>query len=157
MSLQTTSELYQKLQLSGLGIQSVHTIHYQLGYDELFQHEVSSSNEGFAKGVETSFGAVSVDTGQFTGRSAKDKYIVKNTDSENNVWWESEGSTGKPLSESSWVELKSICTNQLSGNTLYVMDGYCGANEDTRIAVRLVTEVAWQAHFLKICLFVHLM
>ena len=88
MSLQTTSELYQKLQLSGLGIQSVDTIHYQLGYDELFQHEVSSSNEGFAKGVETSFGAVSVDTGQFTGRSAKDKYIVKNTDSENNVWWE---------------------------------------------------------------------
>ena len=149
MSTQTASELYDQLKLKELGIQSVDTIYYQLSYDELYNHELDSDNEGFSKGRATTFGAVSVDTGKFTGRSAKDKYIVKDSVSENSVWWEAEGSTSKPLSSSAWTHLKDICTTQLSSKTLYVMDGYCGANDDTRIAVRLVTEVAWQAHFFK--------
>ena len=149
MSIQTTSELYEKLQLASLGIQSVDTIFYQLSYDELYHHEVNASNDGYAKGVETSFGAVSVDTGKFTGRSAKDKYIVKDSVSQDTVWWEEDGSTSKPLTQDAWQHLKGLCTTQLLNKTLYVMDGYCGANEDTRIAVRLVTEVAWQAHFFK--------
>jgi phosphoenolpyruvate carboxykinase (ATP) len=147
MSIQTPSELYEKLKLAGLGIQSPATIVYQSSYDELFEHETLSSNQGHAKAVETSLGAVSVDTGQFTGRSAKDKYIVDTPGA--SVWWESQGSTSKPLSPATWAHLKSICSTQLSGKMLYVMDGFCGANEDTRIAVRLVTEVAWQAHFFK--------
>ena len=149
MSTLTTSELYEKLMLSKLGIQSVESIHYQLSYDELFEHETSDSNHGYEQGVETSFGAVSVDTGKFTGRSAKDKYIVDDETSRDSVWWEDDGSTSKRLSPANWDYLKDICTDQLSGNKLYVMDGFCGANTDTRIAVRLVTEVAWQAHFFK--------
>jgi phosphoenolpyruvate carboxykinase (ATP) len=149
MSTQTTSELYQQLKLAELGIESVDAIHYQLSYDDLYKHEISNTNTGYEKGTPTTFGAISVDTGTFTGRSAKDKYIVANDQSETNVWWESEGSTSKPLSPENWDHLKSLCVNQLSGKTLYVMDGFCGANPDTRIAVRLVTEVAWQAHFFK--------
>ena len=149
MSTQTTSELYNKLQLSSLGIDSVNQLYYQLSYDELYAHETADSNNGFEKGIETSFGAISVDTGKFTGRSAKDKYIVQDDETKDSVWWENEGSTNKPLSPEAWTEIKSVCVNQLSNKKLYVMDGYCGANKDTRIAVRLVTEVAWQAHFFK--------
>ena len=149
MSTQTTSELYNKLQLSSLGIDSVNQLYYQLSYDELYAHETADSNNGLEKGNETSFGAISVDTGKFTGRSAKDKYIVQDDETQDSVWWENEGSTNKPLSPEAWTEIKPVCVNQLSNKKLYIMDGYCGANKDTRIAVRLVTEVAWQAHFFK--------
>ena len=149
MSTQTTIELYEKLELSSLGIQSVDKLFYQLSYDELFDHETDASNEGFEKGVVTATGCVSVDTGKFTGRSAKDKYIVMDDITKDTVWWEADGSTNKPLTQSAWDALQETCSNQLSNKTLYVMDGFCGANKDTRIAVRLVTEVAWQAHFFK--------
>jgi phosphoenolpyruvate carboxykinase (ATP) len=149
MSTLTSSELFQKLQLSNIGIGSVNHIHYQLSYNVLNDHELLDSNEGHARCANTSFGAVSVDTGKFTGRSAKDKYIVKDATTENTVWWEDQGSTNKPMTQDAWQHIKGLCTTQLSGKTLYVMDGYCGANADTRISVRLVTEVAWQAHFFK--------
>ncbi|MGA0242206.1 MAG: phosphoenolpyruvate carboxykinase (ATP) [Candidatus Marinamargulisbacteria bacterium] len=149
MSTQTTSELYEKLQLSTLGIDAVDQIFYQPSYDDLYDHEQMSTNQGYEKGQRTSFGAVSVDTGKFTGRSAKDKYIVMDDQTQTSVWWESQGSTNKPLSQEAWNELKTVCTSQLSNKKIYVIDGYCGANTDTRIAVRLVTEIAWQAHFFK--------
>tara|TARA_B100001121_G_scaffold110244_1_gene97083 strand:+ start:21779 stop:23416 length:1638 start_codon:yes stop_codon:yes gene_type:complete len=149
MSTQTTSELFQKLQLSTLGIDSVDEIFYQLSYDDLYNHEVSDGNDGYEKGHVTRFGAVSVDTGKFTGRSAKDKYVVVDDQTKDSVWWESQGSTNKELTQEVWGQLKAVCSQQLSNKKLYVMDGYCGANKDTRIAVRLVTEVAWQAHFFK--------
>ena len=107
MSTQTTSELYEKLQLSTLGIDAVDQIFYQPSYDELYDHEQMSTNQGYEKGQRTSFGAVSVDTGKFTGRSAKDKYIVMDDQTQDSVWWESQGSTNKPLSQEAWNQLKT--------------------------------------------------
>ena len=130
-------------------IKNTKEVFHNLTYEELFAHETADSLNGYEKGIETSLGAVTVDTGKFTGRSAKDKYIVKDSITENTVWWEDQGSTSKPMSQSTWTHLKKLCTTQLSNKTLYVIDGYCGANEDTRISVRLITEVAWQAHFFK--------
>ncbi len=124
-------------------------VFHNLSYDELFQHETSNSLEGYEKGILTSLDSVAVDTGKFTGRSAKDKYIVKDSITEKTVWWEDQGSTNKPMNQETWSHLKKLCTDQLSNKTLYVIDGYCGANEDTRLSVRLITEVAWQAHFFK--------
>ncbi len=149
MTTMTTSELNTKLKLNELGIQNPSEIYYQLNYDQLFDHETSNKNIGNEVGKVTSTGAVTVDTGKFTGRSAQDKYVVEDDVSKDTVWWQKDGSTNKPLSESSWGKLKEICLTQLSGKEIYIIDGYCGANEDTRIAVRLVTEVAWQAHFFK--------
>jgi phosphoenolpyruvate carboxykinase (ATP) len=130
-------------------IKNTKKVFHNSSYEELFAHETADSLNGYEKGTETSLGAVTVDTGKFTGRSAKDKYIVKDAITENTVWWADQGSTSKPMSQSTWAHLKSICTTQLSNKTLYVIDGYCGANADTRISVRLITEVAWQAHFFK--------
>mgnify|MGYP001962404894 CR=1 FL=1 len=133
--------------LKDLGILNVDHIYSNLSYDELYNHELDSNLEGFERGKLTSSGTVAVDTGKFTGRSAKDKYIVESGDSKDNVWWKSQGSTNQPLSVEAWSHLKDICTRTLSGKKLYIMDGFCGANQDTRMSVRLVTEVAWQAHF----------
>lgn len=144
----STETLQSKL-LEGTGITDVAEVFYNLSYDELFSHETDPNLQGYEKGVVSTFGAVSVDTGKFTGRSAKDKYIVKDATTEKTVWWEEDGSTNKPLSQEAWNHLKKLCSTQLSGKKLYVIDGYCGANKDTRISVRLVTEVAWQAHFFK--------
>ena len=108
MSTLTTSQLFEKLKLSKLGIDSASSIHYQLSYEDLYNKEVNAP-DGYQKGNETSFGAVSVDTGTFTGRSAKDKYVVKDSLSEDTVWWEDQGSTNKPLSEPAWAHLKNIC------------------------------------------------
>lgn len=131
------------------GITDADTIYRNLSYEELFQHETDSSLEGYEKGIVTSLGAVTIDTGKFTGRSAKDKYIVRDSETENNVWWADQGSDNKDITPETWSTLKDLCTSQLNGKKLYVMDGFCGANKETRIAVRLVTEVAWQAHFFK--------
>src|SRR6056300_1183859 len=114
MSTQTTSELFKKLQLSTLGIDSVDELFYQLSYDDLYTHEVSNDNNGYEKGMVTQFGAVSVDTGQFTGRSAKDKYVVVDDQTKDSVWWESQGSTNKMLSQEAWEQLKVVCSNQLA-------------------------------------------
>ena len=137
------------INLDQLNIQNTQQVYYNLSYDELYNHETSESLTGFEKGSVTELGAVTVDTGKFTGRSAKDKYIVKDSSTEDTIWWADQGSDNKPLSPESWNELKKISTSQLSNKTLYIMDGFCGANPDTRMQVRLITEVAWQAHFFK--------
>jgi len=140
------------LDLSKYGISDVHEIYHNLSYDELYAHEMNPDLEGYEKGFVTATGAVAVDTGIFTGRSPKDKYIVKEEISEDNIWWASptrKGSDNKPISEEIWNDLFDNSANQLSGKRLYVQDGYSGANEDTRIKVRVITEVAWMAHFVK--------
>ena len=102
------------------------------------------------KDVFTKTGAVAVDTGIFTGRSPKDKYIVRDDTTRDTVWWSDQGKNdNKPISPEVWTELKQLVTQQLSNKRLFVVDTYCGANEDTRLAVRFITEVAWQAHFVK--------
>jgi phosphoenolpyruvate carboxykinase (ATP) len=149
MSPQTSIALYEKLKLSKLGIESASEIYYQLDYDALFDHETQSDAKGYEHGVVTSSGAVAVNTGTFTGRSAKDKYIVVDPLTEKTIWWANDGSTNKPLQPATWATLKSLCAKQLSQKKLYVMDGFCGATPESRLSVRLVTEVAWQAHFFK--------
>ncbi len=138
--------------LTKSGIKSPKTIYHNLSYEDLYKHETNPELEGFEKGFETSSGAVTVDTGIFTGRSPKDKYIVKEETSQENIWWRNENrpaSDNKPVTEEVWKELRENSLKQLSEKNLYVTDGYAGANKDTRMKVRFVTEVAWQAHFVK--------
>ncbi|MEE4177295.1 MAG: phosphoenolpyruvate carboxykinase (ATP) [Bacteroides sp.] len=138
--------------LSQYGIQDVKEIYYNLSFDEFFNHETNLSLEGFEKGFVTNLGAVAVDTGIFTGRSPKDKYIVREETSQDNIWWADGGnnrSDNKPISEDVWKELKQNTLNEFHGKRLYVQDAYCGANENTRLKIRIVTEVAWMAHFVK--------
>lgn len=144
----------RELGLDRYGILTADSVFYNLSYDELFAHETDPSLEGFDRGFVTEFGAVTVDTGRFTGRSAKDKYFVYDETVSDHLWWgkpgkESGKSDNKPLSPEAWDHLKDLAVKQLNGKKLYVMDGFCGANPDTRIRVRLVTEVAWMAHFFK--------
>lgn len=138
-----------KLDLSSVGISETDKIYHNISYDELYNHETSEQVEGYAKGYVTELGAVTVDTGKFTGRSPKDKYIVETEEAKKNVWWKKDGSDNQPMSVESWEHLKGLATKRLNGKTLYVMDGFCGANPQTRLSVRLVTEVAWMAHFFK--------
>lgn len=141
-----------KQDLASYGIADAQEVFYNISYDELFEHETNPNLEGFERGFETDLGAVAVDTGIFTGRSPKDKFIVKEETSENNIWWKNEhrpASDNKPITEETWAELKKISAKQLTGKKLYVQDGYAGANEDTRIRIRIITEVAWMAHFVK--------
>jgi phosphoenolpyruvate carboxykinase (ATP) len=134
------------LDLSKYGIKGVKNVIYNPSYEIMFQAEVSGKNEGFEKGVLTDTGAVAVRTGIFTGRSPKDKYIVKDKLTENTIWWD--GVINKPVTQKTWEECKSLVQNQLSDkDTLYVVDAFCGTNEDTRLKVRFIVEVAWQAHF----------
>ncbi len=122
-------------------------ITYNPSYALLYDHEISAT--GFERGVETESGAVAVDTGEFTGRSPKDKYIVNTDQAIDHVWWSSQGSDNQPIDTQTWQHLKGLATKQLSNQHVYVIDGFCGANPKTRLAVRLVTEVAWMAHFFK--------
>lgn len=139
-----------RVDLASYGITDVNEVFYNTSYETLFEHETDPNLEGFAKGVITDTGAVSVDTGIFTGRSPKDKYIVMDEVSKDTVWWATEGKNdNKPLEPAKWEKLKTIASDQLSGKKLYVMDAYAGANPDTRLNVRFVMEVAWQAHFVK--------
>lgn len=137
------------LKLEDLGIQDPLEVFYNLSFEELFKHETDPSLEGYDKGIVTTLGAVAVDTGKFTGRSPKDKYIVEDSVTKDTVWWAGKGSDNKPLSQEAWNHLKDISCRQLSRKKLYVMDGFCGTNKDTRMSIRLVTEVAWMAHFFK--------
>lgn len=139
-------------QLAQLGITNPQKIYHNLSYDELYQHEINPNLTGFDKAYQTQSGALSVDTGIFTGRSPKDKYIVMDDETRDNVWWAGEGRKGsdnKPINMEIWNHLKGLSQKQLNNKDIYVMDGYCGANEDTRLKIRFVTEVAWQAHFVK--------
>ena len=120
-------------------------------YEDLYKAEINPALTGYEKGQETELGAVNVMTGIFTGRSPKDKYIVDDAQSHNNVWWTTEGykNDNHPMSEEVWAKVKDIAVKELSNKQLYVVDAFCGANEATRLAVRFVLEVAWQAHFIK--------
>ena len=141
-----------KLDLSKYGINDVKEVYHNLSYEDLFTHVTDPKLEGFEQGFLTEHDAVTVDTGIYTGRSPKDKFIVKEETSEKNIWWRNEhrpASDNKPITEEVWKELKVISAKQLSGKKLYVQDGYAGANKDTRIKIRIITEVAWMAHFVK--------
>jgi phosphoenolpyruvate carboxykinase (ATP) len=142
----------KKIDFSKYGIDDVQTVFYNLSYEELYQHETDPSLEGFERGMITNTGAVSVDTGIFTGRSPKDKYIVKEPGSEENIWWKvpcKKSSDNKMLSEDNWNYLHQLSGDRLSERNLYVQDGFSGCNADTRIRIRVITEVAWMAHFVK--------
>lgn len=137
--------------LSGYGIEGAGEVYHNLSYEELFRHETDPSLEGYERGFETNTGAVAVDTGVFTGRSPKDKYIVREPSSEDKVWWTGKASKNdnKPIDLRTWESIKKTAVKQLSGKMLYVMDCFCGANPDTCLKVRFIMEVAWQAHFVK--------
>ncbi len=137
------------LDLSQYGIKDVKNIIHNPSYDELYKAELDPSLEGYEKGILTDLGAVDVFTGVYTGRSPKDKYLVKDEETENTVWWTTEEykNDNKPASEKTWDAVKEIAIKELSGKKLYVVDCFCGANKDTRMAVRFIMEVAWQAHF----------
>ena len=138
--------------LAQYGIQDVTDIVHNPDYDTLYQEELNPELSGFERGTLTNLGAVAVDTGIFTGRSPKDKYIVRDDTTRETLWWADKGkgkNDNKPLSPETWHHLKGLVPQELSGKRLFVIDAYCGANADTRLAVRFITEVAWQAHFVK--------
>ena len=137
--------------LSKYGITGVKEIVYNPSYEELFVAETDPSLEGFEKGQVTELGAVNVMTGVYTGRSPKDKFIVMDENSKDTVWWTSDEfkNDNHPCSQETWKELKKLAVKQLSDKKLYVVDLFCGANKDTRMAIRFIMEVAWQAHFVK--------
>jgi phosphoenolpyruvate carboxykinase (ATP) len=139
------------LDLSKYGITAVKEIVHNPSYEQLFEEEMKPGLEGFEKGYLTELDAVNVMTGVFTGRSPKDKYIVEDETTKNTIWWNSPKAPNdnKPTSPEVWNDLKEITTKQLSGKKLYVVDTFCGANEDSRLKVRFIMEVAWQAHFVK--------
>ena len=137
------------LDLTKYGITGTVEIVHNPSYDVLFAEETKAGLEGFEKGQVTELGAVNVMTGIYTGRSPKDKFFVMNEASKDSVWWTSEEykNDNKPCSEEAWADLKAKAVNQLSGKRLFVVDTFCGANEATRMKVRFIMEVAWQAHF----------
>jgi phosphoenolpyruvate carboxykinase (ATP) len=141
----------KNLDLSKYGIEDVQEIVYNPSYEQLFEEEMNPDLEGFEKGQLTELDAVNVMTGEFTGRSPKDKYIVEDETTKDTIWWTTPDSPNdnKPVSSEVWNELKETTVKQLSGKRLFVVDCYCGANADTRLKVRFIMEVAWQAHFVK--------
>ncbi len=143
-----------KFQISDLekyGITGTTEVVYNPSYEVLFEEETKEGLTGFEKGQDTELGAVNVMTGIYTGRSPKDKFIVMDENSKDTVWWTSDDykNDNKPLSEESWAVLKDIAKKELCDKKLFVVDCFCGANKDTRMSVRFIMEVAWQAHFVK--------
>ncbi|MDR1006633.1 MAG: phosphoenolpyruvate carboxykinase (ATP) [Bacteroidales bacterium] len=124
---------------------------YNPSFEQLFEEETQPNLTGYEQGQLTELGAVNVMTGIYTGRSPKDKYFVKDAVTENSIWWNTQQypNDNKPITQDVWLKLKDIATKQLSGKRLFVVDTFCGANEATRLKIRFVTEVAWQAHFVK--------
>ena len=150
MSIGTARQLGDEIDLSIYGISNVAEIIQNPSFDFLHAEEMRDDLEGFERATVTNLGAVAVDTGEFTGRSPKDKYIVKDDVTRDTLWWSDQGKNdNKPIDQGVWDDLKDIVTEQLSGKRLFVVDTYCGANRNTRLAVRFITEVAWQAHFVK--------
>ena len=141
----------KELDLTQYGIVGTTEIVHNPSYEVLFAEETKAELTGFDKGQETELGAVNVMTGVYTGRSPKDKFIVDDAQSHDNVWWTSEAykNDNKPMSEATWAVVKDIALKELSNKRLFVVDAFCGTNPDTRIAVRFIVEVAWQAHFVK--------
>jgi phosphoenolpyruvate carboxykinase (ATP) len=138
-----------KIDLTKYGITGTTEIVYNPSYEELFAEETKPELEGFEVGHETELGAVDVFTGVYTGRSPKDKYIVMDENSKDTVWWTSDEykNDNHPASMEAWNAVKELAKKELSNKRLFVVDAFCGANEDTRMAVRFIVEVAWQAHF----------
>ena len=135
-----------KIDLSKYGISNDIEVIHNPSYEQLYQAEIDPSNQGFERGVVTSTGAVAVDTGVFTGRSPKDRYIVKDATSDQHIWWD--GNINKPVNTDVWSHCKDLTIKQLNtAKKLYVVDAFCGTNEDTRMKIRFIVEVAWQAHF----------
>ena len=146
----TPTTLADVLRLDSYGIHDVTDIIRNPSYAQLYEEELSPTLTGYERGVVTSLGAVKVDTGVFTGRSPKDKYVVMDDLSRDTIWWSQGGKNdNKPISPEVWSHLKSLVLEELSGKRLFVIDGYCGAHPETRLKVRIITEVAWQAHFAK--------
>ena len=140
-----------KIDLSKYGITGTTEIVYNPSYEELFTAETDPSLQGYEKGQVSELGAVNVMTGIYTGRSPKDKFIVEDENSKDTIWWTSDEykNDNHRASEKTWEAVKKIAVDELSGKKLYVVDAFCGANKDTRMAVRFIVEVAWQAHFIK--------
>ena len=141
----------KNIDLSKYGITGATEIVHNPSYEELFIAETDPSLTGFEKGQETELGAVNVMTGIYTGRSPKDKFIVMDDNSKDTVWWTSDEfkNDNHPCSEETWAVLKDLAVKELSNKKLYVVDVFCGANADSRMAIRFIMEVAWQAHFVK--------
>ena len=139
----------KQLDLTQYGIVGTTEIVHNPSYEVLFAEETKAELTGFDKGQETELGAVNVMTGVYTGRSPKDKFIVDDAQSHDNVWWTSEEykNDNKPMTEAAWAVVKDLAIKELSNKRLFVVDAFCGTNPDTRIAVRFIVEVAWQAHF----------
>ncbi len=137
------------MDLSKYGIKNVSEVLYNPTYEVLYNEETKPGLEGYDKGQVTELGAINVMTGIYTGRSPKDKYIVMDENSKNTVWWDTPEypNDNHALSEENWAILKDLAIKQLSGKRLFVVDGFCGTNKDTRMKVRFIVEVAWQAHF----------
>ena len=137
------------LDLTKYGITGSTVIAHNPSYEQLFEEETKAGLEGFEVGKNTELGAVNVMTGIYTGRSPKDKYIVMDENSKDTVWWTTEGykNDNHPMSEDVWAKVKELAVKELCNKNLYVVDAFCGANKDTRMAVRFIVEVAWQAHF----------
>jgi len=144
-----------KVDLSQYGITGVTEIVHNPSFETLFEEETKAGLEGFEKGQVSELGAVNVMTGIYTGRSPQDKYIVMDDNSRDTVWWTSDEykNDNHPASQEAWDVMKNIAKEQLSNKRLFVVDAFCGANEDTRMAIRFIVEVAWQAHFVT-CMFI---
>ncbi|SES64668.1 phosphoenolpyruvate carboxykinase (ATP) [Thorsellia anophelis] len=139
-----------KSALAQLGITQTIDIAYNPSYEQLFIDETATHLQGYEKAVLTELDAVNVDTGIFTGRSPKDKYIVDDELTHDTFWWSTQGKNdNKPIKQETWHAMKNAVIKQLNHKKLYIVDCFCGANPDTRLSVRVITEVAWQAHFVK--------
>ena len=138
------------IDLSIYGINNSSEVIYNPSYDLLFEEETRSDLEGYEKGTVTDTGSIAVDTGIFTGRSPKDKYIVCDDVTRDNFWWSDQGKNdNNPITPELWEHFEDLVTEELSGKRVFVVDAYCGANESTRLSVRFICMVAWQAHFVK--------
>jgi phosphoenolpyruvate carboxykinase (ATP) len=149
--METYAQFTKSISLEKYGIKNTQEIVYNPSFEVLYEEELSSKLEGYEKGQLSELGAVNVMTGEFTGRSPKDKYIVEDDVTRDTIWWNSPKAPNdnKPISQTTWNALKETTVNQLSGKRLFVVDAFCGANENTRLKVRFIMEVAWQAHFVK--------
>ncbi len=138
--------------LEEYGLENIDEIVYNPSYNTLFAEETKPGLGKLERGFITRSGAISVDTGEFTGRSPKDKYVVMDEKTRDTVWWKSDKakvSDNKPITREIWSHCKGLAVKQLSGKRLFVVDCFCGANKNSRIAVRFILEVAWQAHFVR--------
>ena len=140
-----------KIDLSKYGITGTTEIVYNPSFEELYEEEIKPGLEGFERGQVSELGAVNVMTGIYTGRSPKDKFIVMDDNSKDTVWWTSDEykNDNHPASEEAWHTVKELAVQELSHKRLFVIDAFCGTNVDTRMAIRFIMEVAWQAHFVK--------